>query len=484
MIHSFNTLRVKDYLNRLDAGLRGSGTRLKSPHLKDSELPHSTRYFLAAFDKDRGAELEQEATRFLADGGSTLTANQNLPVGWQRAILKEALADTAILDLVQTLSYPGMSSSVSIPYEVRKIGTVVNGGIVYEGAQIPRYSIEQKMDLAYVNATKLSISISNECAFFSANASADWDMLSRAIASNAALVSELLARRIANELQRSSDAYQAVAISDEDIAAQLTGTESLIKTAEWPVVRPHQTRDLAGNAVGAVEGPLTLTLDAAEIEEWDGTGDQSAGTYYRVESWNLGKIRLVDESGDAVTPAPTTATLSYSHATNIDKFDMDVPEGTTEENHLNGALRAFGARIAFMKARRFTLPEWTLTSPILHAKLSDASQFAAASLRAGSSLAPDGSLGEVKRVPVYASTGTSDLGDERIQFARLESMTYAVARPFQTGPTFEGRGPNGLPNGTKICYGEEYSAIHVPLPLRAGLTSLICYSATEREAAV
>jgi hypothetical protein len=480
------TPKVSEYLHRLDNGLRTAGTRLRGPHMRESDIPHGARYFLAAFDQAHGPALEQEATRFLADGGATLVANQTLPVGWQRAIIREALSDLTVLDLVQTLVDPAMQATIQIPYEYRKMGTIINSGMVFEGGEIPRASIEQRMDLAYIVPAKLSMEISNEIAFFSASYGSDWEILARNIASNSRLMASLIARRISNEFQRSSDAFQAEEVADEDVSDQLDGSTSLIKTARFPLVRPHQVYDLAGSTIGDRQNPLTLTLDGDEIAEWSGVGGQAPGLYYAITSCNLGFIRLVDQDGEPQSDLePTTATLSYSAATNCDYFDLSHdPAEISEGDHLNGALRKFGERLAFMRARRFALPEFALMGALLASKLSDASQFTAASTRAGTSLAPDGALGEIKRVPCYESSAQSDLEDSRIQFAETGTLTYAIAKPWSSGPTFELTGPNGLPVGIRSSYAEEYSTVYVPPSLRYQLTALIVYNSVDRDAAV
>src|SRR5690606_27848948 len=75
---------------------------------------------------------------------------------------------------------------------------------------------------------------------------------------------------------------------------------------------------------GSTAYPVTVPYNSNPLEEYDGTGTQSAGTYY-VLDYDLGEIYLVDESGAAQTPAHATAyTISYHYATNVYKFDTDL----------------------------------------------------------------------------------------------------------------------------------------------------------------
>jgi hypothetical protein len=452
---------------------------------EEAKLHPFAKRVLALFDRQNAADLAAE-TRLLADGGPTKVANMDVPKGFQRTVIREALSDLAILDVVQTLTDPNAQGTTQIPYELRKAGTIVNSGIVYESAEIPRASIEQKMDLAYINAMKLSMKISNEVMHFSSASLIDWDAYGRNVASNARLIRELVCQRLANEMQRSADAYAATAITGENIAAQMDGSKSLIKTAQWPIVRPMQYRDLAGGTIGSALNPIALSINGTAITAWDGTGSQANGNYYVVENWNLGLIRVVNQAGVAQTPTHTSGatTIGYSHATNIVKFDLKLPASTKLEDHLNAALRAVGARKAMLSASRFIQADFMLMSPILNDMLTNATQFAAEAARAGSALTGSGDLATIKALPAYGTNAPGiDLGVERLIMGERGTLSYVVAKPYMIGQPFEAVGASGLPTGEKISYGEEYNALHVPLPIRNRLTSIIYSDSDARTAA-
>jgi hypothetical protein len=459
-----------------------SGRPLKLTAEKDLKAP--ARKVLAEFDRLHGPALADEAKR-LADGGATTVSNLNVPVGFQRTVIREALSDLNILDLVQVLTDPSAQATTQIPYELRKPGAVVNDGIVYEGRGIPRASIEQKMDTAYVNKMALSLLISNEVAHFSRASLIDWDAYARNVESNARLMRELVARRVANELQRSADAYSPTTRTAENIASQVDGSHSLVKTTYWPIVRPKQVRDLQGSAVGSAVNPITVVLNGSTLSEFDGSGSQTAGTYWKVESYNLGFIRLVDETGAAVTPtSTTTTTITYASANNVSKFDLKLPASTELEDHLNGALRAVGARKAIMSADRYIMPDMMLMSPVLNDTLTNARQFAAEAMRAGGNLTGSGDLATIKGIAAFGTNAPGiDMGDDRIILGARGTLSYVVIKPFMTGVPFEAVDSNGLPTGERIAYGEEFNAVHVPLPLQNRLTSVIVYDSDARTAA-
>lgn len=476
-------LRLQETIDQhLKTSLPYGNGRLKLT--EDSKLRPGVRRILAEFDRLNAEALHAEALR-LADGGPTTVSNITVPAGFQRTVIREALSDLAVLDLVQMLTDPSAQATTSIPYELRRPGTLLNDGIVYEGAGIPRASIEQKLETAYVNKMALSLLISNEVVHFSRSSVIDWDAYGRNVESNARIMNELVARRIANEFQRAADAFGATARTAENIASQLTGSNSLIKTANWPVVRPRLVRDLQGNPVGSAENPIVLTVNNVALSEYDGSGTQSAGTYWRPENYNLGMIRLVNQLGVPQTPtASTTCTISYSSANNISKFDLKLPANTTLEHHLNGALRAIGARKATLNTDRYLLPDFMLMSPVLNDILTNAEQFAAEAQRAGSALSGSGDLATVKAIPAYGTNAPNiDLGDDRILMGQRGTLSYTVVKPFMTGQPFEAVNSAGLPTGQRIAYGEEYNSINVPAAIRYRLTSVIVYDSDARTAA-
>lgn len=204
-----------------------------------------------------------------------------------------------------------------------------------------------------------------------------------------------------------------------------------------------------------------------------------------MESYNLGLIRLVNQAGTAVTPtSTTTTTITYASANNVSKFDLKLPSGVELADHLDGALRAVGARKAIMSADRYIMPDMMLMSPVLNDTLTNARQFAAEMMRAGANLTGAGDLATIKGIPAFGTNAPGiDLGDDRILMGARGTLSYVVVRPFATGAPFEAVDSNGLPTGERIAYGEEYNALQVPEPLQARLTSVIVYDSDARTAA-
>lgn len=445
-------------------------------HIRCTEKPSNfATKVLALFDSMNAPALHAEEKQLAS--GNVIISDTNLPVGFQRQTILEALSDLRILDLVSADVDPTATATTQIPYELRDTGAVYNDGVVYEGQPIHRAGVTQAMDLAYINPMKLAFLISNEVAHFTRTSGIDWDATGRTIASNARLMRELIARRIANELQRSADMYASTLVTAEATDSQITGANSVIKTAQFPIVRPYQARDLQGNTVGSAEAPITLVLNGVTLSEYDGTNTQGAGTYYRVTSYNLGYVQLVNQLGVAVTPSDSgTNNITYRYTTNVVKVDMDLGSLTTGAAR-DKIIRAVGARKAIMSGQRFVEPDFLLMSPTLHDETTNADMFAASLKRDGSNTNSAGDLDRIKGVSAWGTNQPGiNLGDERILMGQKGLLGYRIAKPYVLGEPFEAVDSSGKAIGKKQAYGEEYSAIKLPTPLRSRMTSVLAYS--------
>ena len=482
VVHQGEANEILSLQEEINKHLRGT-TGFNQGNLKlseDKKLTPFVSMVLAEFDRLNAPGLMLE--KKLLAGGEVGIGDSNLPLGVQRTVIREALSDLNILSLVQTLVDSQAQTTTEIPYETRDISDIRDDGVVYEGNPIHRGGITQQMDTAYILAMKLAMQVSNEVMHFTRASAINWDAWARNIESNARVMREMIVRRICNEMQRSADAYGSVAVSAEAFDAQLTGSNSIIKTDLFPIVRPFQERNLKGDAVGSVQNPISVTLNGVVLSAYDGTGNQAAGTYYRVTNYNLGYIQLVDQSGAAVTPTDTGVnTVSYSRATNVALFDLD--NGSNDlEVHLNGLLRTIGGRKAYLDQDQFITPNFQIMSATLNNTCTNARAFEAQAKRNGSDTNNDGDLEMVKGIPAFKTNAPSvDLGDERIIMGIRGTLSYTIAKPFMTGQPFEAvDATTGKPIGKKQAYGEEYSAIKVPTPIRNRLTSVIAYSASSR----
>lgn len=434
---------------------------------------------LSLFDNQYNDKLNREYKVLSGEGNISDT---ELPYAFRREVIREALHDMNILQLVATNTDPGAQATTQIPYEERKPFTTINDGIVFERGAIPKAGVTQKMDMAYINAMKLAFNISDEMMHFTKVSNVNWDSWGRHVATCSRILREIIVRRLANEMLRMSDSFSAGTTSNESIASQLDGSNATIKTANFPIVRPHTVYDLQGNVVGSTTNPITVAFGGTTIEPFDGTGNQSAGTYWVIDNVNLGYIAFVDESGDAVMPNEATATISYSYATNVAKFDTAIATGLTLEQHLNGLLRKIGSRKALMKDDRYIAPNFLMMSNTLNDTCTNADQFVVSLKRDGSDTNNMGDLVNVKGIPAWGTNAPGiDLGDERILMGERGTTNYVVAKAFAIGEMQEGRDPTtGELNGTKEAYGTEFNAIHTPKPLANRYTSVLAYSATNR----
>lgn len=436
---------------------------------------------LGQFDLVHAGALDGEYR--MLSGGSGNTADNFFPSAFQREVIREALSDLNILSLVQLNVDPTAQLTTDIPYEVRDTAAIPNDGIVYEGQPIPMSGDTTDKESAFILPMKIGFNITNELMHFSKASPINWDSFARNLASNSRRLKELVARRLANEMQRCSDSYGAIAVTGEAFNSQLTGSNSIIKTANFPIVRPFTPKNMRNEAMGAEQNPIAVVLNGTTLEQYDGTGAQASGTYYRVLSYNLGYIQLVDQAGAAVTPSDTgTNTIGYSKVTNIVKVDTDLGSLTIEKR-MNDLLHAVGDQKAMLSGQRFAPTDFLLMSPVLNNQITKAEQFVASLQKAGTGLNGMGDLDAIKTIPAFGTNQPGiDLGDERLLMGPRGLLGYTVAKPFtQIGQPIEMLDPTtNRPLGKKMVYGEEYNAIHMPTPVRKYMTSVLAYSATNR----
>ena len=452
---------------------------------EETKLPPFVQRVLAQFDAENGHALHRELEARKLAGGPVSTGDMALPATVQREVIKEALSDLNLLPLIDAAVDPTTAATHTIPFETRDLTGVANDATVYEGQPISYAGVKQDSEYAYIEPTKLAINITNEAIHFSAgNPLINWDAYARTVASASRAVQEILHRRIANRLLRSSDSFAATAFTAAAATAgTITGNYKLA-AGNWPLVRPRQIRDLRGNTVGAVQNPLVVNVAGAPIAAWNGTGTQSAGNYYldNRQLYELGVVTVVTAAG--VPVGSLTVTVSATRVTNVARVDLDVPGGTTYEKHLNKLLQAFGARKALLSQERYVQPNFALMAPTLADTIANAENFEASGSREDVAITSTGDLGRIKGIPTWGTNAPAlDLGENRILLSQRGLLRYRISKAFTLGAPFEVVEPGtGRPVGKKQAYGEEFSTIHVPTPLTGYSTSILTYSATARTA--
>ncbi len=283
---------IHGHLKNTSSAMNG-GLRLT----EEKNLVPFVQLVLGEFDRINGHRLHQEKLVLSGTGTANVISDTQLPASVQREVIREALSDLRILELVQTLTDFSAQATTQIPYEQRDVSAVVGDGIVPEYGTIPKVKNSQRMDLIYVLAMKVAFEVSNELMHFSRSSQINWDAWGRNVATASRIMRELIARRLANTMQRVSDSYLAANVADENIKTQLQGSYEF-KTDNFPIVTPHQQFDLQGNTVGNPENPIALTIDGSVIAAWDGSGRQAPGLYHVITSHNLSKHAVVNEAGE------------------------------------------------------------------------------------------------------------------------------------------------------------------------------------------
>lgn len=434
---------------------------------------------LAEFDATHAHQLRAEH-KMLA-GGDGIMSDVAIPAVFERTVIREVLYQTVGLSLVDVGS-DVFAQSVSIPYSYRDTGAAgLNDTRTYEGQGIKRAGIKQAMDLAYPLPQKLAFEVSDELRYLTGNGQINFDVVAENTRNAIRIVGEDTERLIWNEQVNAADEYGAVAVANETLTAQLDGTKNIFVLANFPVVKPRKVFDLQGNQVGNTANPVTVTYDGVARTEYAAGG--AAGIYW-VMDYNLGEIRLVTEAGALVTPAngKTLVINAYSYTANAAKWDTDLG-GLKMKERYDDLLYRIGLRKSLLEDQRGYPASQMLMSGTLMNAIEQAEQFAANFARPGTTLDQNGNLGAVKSIPGFKSFAPGlQLADNRIIIGQRGLTRFRMLKPWTMGQLQDQKDANGRFTGKKEAYGDQFIALHTPLPLKMGFTSIVLYSATGRVA--
>lgn len=433
---------------------------------------------LAQFDRENAQRLHNEV-KMLA-GGDGIMSDVAVPAVFERTVIREMLYQTVGLALVD-VGTDTFSQSVSIPYSYRDTTAAGKDSTrIYEGQAVRRAGIKQAMDIAYPIPQKLAFEISDELRYLAGNGQINFDVVAENARNAIRIVGEDTERLIWNEQVNASDEYSVTAVTSESLTG-VNGTNKVFVLANFPVVKPRKYFDLQGNQIGSTVNPLTMTYNAAACYEYDGTGTQSAGTYF-VMDYNLGEVRFVTQAGVSVTPtnALPIVVTAYSYSTNVAKWDSDLGSLAVDKKY-DDLLYRIGLRKVVLEDQRAYQAAQMLLSGTLMTAIEQASTFAANYAKPGTTLDQNGNLGAVKGIPGFKSYAPGlQLADNRIVVGQRGLTRYRMLKPWSLGQLQDQKDSNGRFTGKKEAYGDQFVALFTPAPLKGGFTSIVVYSATGR----
>ncbi len=432
---------------------------------------------LAAFDAQHGAQLHREH-KMLA-GGDGIVSDVAVPTTFERTVIRETLYGLVGMQFVNAGIAP-FTSTHGIPYSYRDAtGASRDSTRVYEGGAIPRAGVKQAIEDAYIIPQKLAFEVSDELRYLTGNGQLNWDVLSENAQNAIRIIGEDNERLIFNEQLNASDQYASTAVTNEAVATA-DGTKSIFVLNNFPVVRPKKLYNMQGSQVGSTLYPVVVKSNNVTITEYDGTGTQTAGLYYSID-YNLGEISFVDESGAVSPPTNTHAVVaSYTYTTNVYKFDTDLGSATAKD-HWDTFLYRYALRKSVIEEQRFHACNFGLMSGTVMSSVEQAAAFTANGARNGTNLDSIGNLGLVKGVPNYKSFAPGlAMGDQRVLIGERGLTRFRMAKAWTMGQLQDQKDSNGRFTGKKEAYGDQFVFLHTPTQLKAGLTSIVLYSATAR----
>ena len=448
---------------------------------KDSPNAELVKKVLAQFDVERGAELSREHKHLAAGDG--IISDVSVPAIFERTVIREALYPLVALQFVN-VGTSEFAVAAQIPYSYRDVTAAGRDSTrKYEGQGIARAGIKQAMETAYPIPQKLAFEVSDELRYLTGAGRIDFDATAENVRNASRIIGEDLERLILNECVNAGDEF-AVSAGNDTLTATVNGTNKVFVTSNFPVVRPRKVFDLQGNQVGTTVNPIVVTLNSIVRQEYDGSGTQSAGTYYTMD-YNLGEIRFVSETGASVTPTNAwPLVVTYSYTTNVTKFDTDLGSLKVGEKWDDFIYR-YGLRRSVLEDQRFYRANFGLMSGTVHEQVLLANQFAAINDRGQTSVSGAGDLGSIRSVPNFKSFAPGlQLGDTRVLIGERGNTRFRMAKPWQMGELQDQKDVNGRFTGKKEAYGDQFIFLHTPSQLKGCYSSVVLYSATGRVARV
>lgn len=448
---------------------------------KDSPNADLVKKVLAQFDAERGAELSREHKQLA--GGDGVISDVSVPAIFERTVIREALYPLVALQFVN-VGTSEFAVAAQIPYSYRDVTAAGRDSTrKYEGQGIARAGIKQAMETAYPIPQKLAFEVSDELRYLTGAGRIDFDATAENVRNASRIIGEDLERLILNECVNAGDEF-AVSAGNDTLTATVNGTNKVFVTSKFPVVRPRKVFDLQGKQVGSTVNPIVVTLNSIVCQEYDGSGKQSAGTYYTMD-YNLGEIRFVSETGASVTPTNAwPLVVTYSYTTNVTKFDTDLGSLKVGEKWDDFIYR-YGLRRSVLEDQRFYRANFGLMSGTVHEQILLANQFSALNDRGQTSVNGAGDLGSIRSVPNFKSFAPGlQLGDTRVLMGERGNTRFRMAKPWQMGEMQDQKDVNGRFTGKKEAYGDQFIFLHTPSQLKGCYSSVVLYSATGRVARV
>lgn len=448
---------------------------------KDSPNAEFVAKVLAQFDAINGPQLAREHKQLA--GGDGLISDVSVPAVFERTVIREALYPLVSLQFVNvgTIEF---AVAAQIPYSYRDTTAAGRDSTrKYEGQGVARAGIKQAMETAYPIPQKLAFEVSDEMRYLTAANRIDFDTVAENVRNASRIINEDVERLILNECVNAGDEF-AVSAGNDTLTVSVNGSNKVFVTANFPVVRPRKIFDLQGNQVGSTINPIVVTLNSIARQEYDGTGTQSAGTYYTMD-YNLGEIRFVDQTGASVTPTNAwPLTVTYSYTTNAFKFDTDLGSLTAGAKW-DDFLYRYGLRRSVLEDQRFYRANFGLMSGAVHEMVLLANQFQESNNRGQTTVSAAGDLGTVRSVQNYKSFAPGlQLADTRVLIGERGNTRFRMAKPWQMGELQDQRDSNGRFTGKKEAYGDQFVFLHTPSQLKGCYTSVVLYSGTGRVARV
>lgn len=385
--------------------------------------------FMAEFDKRHAAALNN-----FTDSQATTTETLINTAALHRQIIEQSFHNNLALNFVNLTSFDGQY--LTIPYENYTRVDDLSEETDEFGA-ISAAILELSHAQVSASTNKLTGRISIEAQTFLKSGPLGYNAAARLLYHLSGDLRRQTSVKLWNEMLLQSDELSALKYTNKavDIDASRTRITFPRPTPYHPILRPRVKRNLIGNA-------QTKEVVNRTVVYLAGVPVDLAGALIDYEN---GTVILQNPLADG----PVTA--DYAVVTNIALFDLKVPNGMKQKEHMDAALYLIGSRRAHLAEDRFHPPTFMAMSESLENELSEAEKFRASQSVNGTTLQPEGFVGEVKNTPAFMHNEPWFGGKTRLLMGQRNATVYGVETAITTKGPYPTRDTNGKLNG-----GDEY----------------------------
>ncbi|MGG0752974.1 hypothetical protein [Brevibacillus laterosporus] len=481
--------RAKDRNFRVDENLRKGNLAILDRIIgkMERENHHEYQTFMHAL-----TDAAQDITDgVIQDSAATSTGDlAQIPVV-SLAFMRQMFQDLKFAQLTMAESFSGTTYKIPVEFQTEDLYSQDDFGGIGEFDGIPTEGVETFLLEFGADWLKRATKISKEAQVELQSGPFNYDAVARNLASINARMSRNIDQRVSTEMLSVSDEHLAIVVKDEAVsdpefhAAVKGGNVPFSSNATFvidllcgqqsgkladfrsPIVRPRTKvwLDVQGKKQSSKINDVVITVGGKTLVrgQWDHIKGMVVNGEYAVDFENA-KVYFTSDSGVSDTKKPMVK--SYSYATNVSYFDLNVPAGVDPAKYYNRLIELVTDQKAYMgSAPRYVTPDFLLgslnaMSPIKKAEIF----YRYASPNGTNLLQGDMYFATRENIQLGEHNAPWVAGDSRLLLGKTNATRMGIGSPLEMEGPFPYMNPEkNQITSAKLYYATQQIAINTPL---------------------